>query len=150
MFCADQAHALLVRNLINQVKSSTDPNYCQHVTADDGKLASTCTLSGQRKDHPHGPDHVPKALDGVDARNIRNIVLLRPINSMIEFKQIIGRGTRLYDGKDSRLFSGTSYGLTSSRQSLVRLHLPAFVYAMLRRPDAPSTAKSPGSRWTSR
>lgn len=31
---------------------------------------------------------------------MRNIVLLRPINSMIEFKQIIGRGTRLYDGKD--------------------------------------------------
>jgi superfamily II DNA or RNA helicase len=39
---------------------------------------------------------------GVDARNIRNIVLMRPINSMIEFKQIIGRGTRLYDGKDYR------------------------------------------------
>jgi type I restriction enzyme R subunit len=36
----------------------------------------------------------------VDARNIRNIVLMRPINSIIEFKQIIGRGTRLYDGKD--------------------------------------------------
>jgi type I restriction enzyme R subunit len=35
----------------------------------------------------------------VDARNIRNIVLMRPINSMIEFKQITGRGTRLYDGK---------------------------------------------------
>ena len=36
----------------------------------------------------------------MDARNVRNIVLMRPINSMIEFKQIIGRGTRLYDGKD--------------------------------------------------
>ena len=36
----------------------------------------------------------------MDARNIRNIVLMRPIYSMIEFKQIIGRGTRLYDGKD--------------------------------------------------
>jgi type I restriction enzyme R subunit len=36
----------------------------------------------------------------VDARNIRNIVLMRKIDSMIEFKQIIGRGTRLYDGKD--------------------------------------------------
>lgn len=36
----------------------------------------------------------------MDARNIRNIVLMRPINSMIEFRQIIGRGTRLYDGKD--------------------------------------------------
>ena len=34
------------------------------------------------------------------ARNIRNIVLMRPINSIIEFKQIVGRGTRLYDGKD--------------------------------------------------
>jgi len=41
-----------------------------------------------------------KLSTGVDARNIRNIVLMRPINSMIEFKQIIGRGTRLYDGKD--------------------------------------------------
>jgi type I restriction enzyme, R subunit len=36
----------------------------------------------------------------VDARNVRNIVLMRPIKTMIEFKQIIGRGTRLYDGKD--------------------------------------------------
>jgi type I restriction enzyme R subunit len=41
-----------------------------------------------------------KLSTGVDARNIRNIVLLRPINSMIEFNQIIGRGTRLHDGKD--------------------------------------------------
>ena len=35
----------------------------------------------------------------MDARNVRNIVLLRPVNSMIEFKQIIGRGTRLFEGK---------------------------------------------------
>ena len=41
-----------------------------------------------------------KLSTGVDARNIRNIVLMRPIKSMIEFKQIIGRGTRLFDGKD--------------------------------------------------
>jgi type I restriction enzyme R subunit len=36
----------------------------------------------------------------VDSRNIRNIVLLRPINSIIEFKQIIGRGTRIFEGKE--------------------------------------------------
>ncbi len=36
----------------------------------------------------------------MDARNIRNIVLMRPVNSMIEFKQIIGRSTGLFDGKD--------------------------------------------------
>ena len=41
-----------------------------------------------------------KLSTGVDARNIRNIILLRPINSMIEFKQIVGRGTRLFDGKE--------------------------------------------------
>lgn len=41
-----------------------------------------------------------KLSTGVDARNIRNIVLLRPVNSMIEFKQIVGRGTRLFDGKE--------------------------------------------------
>ena len=41
-----------------------------------------------------------KLSTGVDARNVRNIVLMRPVNSMIEFKQIIGRGTRLFDGKD--------------------------------------------------
>ncbi len=41
-----------------------------------------------------------KLSTGVDARNIRNIVLMRPVNSMIEFKQIIGRGTRLFEGKD--------------------------------------------------
>ena len=41
-----------------------------------------------------------KLSTGVDARNVRNIVLMRPVNSMIEFKQIIGRGTRLCDGKD--------------------------------------------------
>ena len=40
-----------------------------------------------------------KLSTGVDARNVRNIVLLRPVNNMIEFKQILGRGTRLFDGK---------------------------------------------------
>src|SRR5690606_14640066 len=41
-----------------------------------------------------------KLSTGVDAPEIRNIVLLRPVNSMVEFKQIVGRGTRLFDGKD--------------------------------------------------
>ncbi|MCC5913382.1 MAG: restriction endonuclease subunit R, partial [Balneolaceae bacterium] len=37
---------------------------------------------------------------GVDAPEIKTIVLMRTVNSMVEFKQIVGRGTRLYDGKD--------------------------------------------------
>jgi type I restriction enzyme R subunit len=102
VFCANQAHALLVRDLINQLKTSKDPNYCQRVTADDGALGEQHLHDFQdnEKSIPTILTTSQKLSTGVDARNVRNIVLMRPINSMIEFKQIIGRGTRLFDGKD--------------------------------------------------
>lgn len=102
VFCATQAHALLVRDLINQMKTSTDPNYCVRVTADDGALGDQALRDFQdnEKTIPTVLTTSQKLSTGVDARNVRNIVLMRPVNSMIEFKQIIGRGTRLYDGKD--------------------------------------------------
>ncbi|MGO9230071.1 MAG: EcoAI/FtnUII family type I restriction enzme subunit R [Bryobacteraceae bacterium] len=102
VFCATQDHALAVRDLINQMKPSPDPNYCQRVTANDGALGEQHLRDFQdnEKSIPTVLTTSQKLSTGVDARNIRNIVLMRPINSMIEFKQIIGRGTRLYDGKD--------------------------------------------------
>jgi len=102
VFCATQEHALAIRDLINQLKSNKDPNYCQRVTADDGELGNTWLRAFQdnEKTIPTILTTSQKLSTGVDARNVRNIVLLRPVNSMIEFKQIIGRGTRLYDGKD--------------------------------------------------
>ena len=102
VFCATQDHALAVRDLINQMKTSTDPNYCQRVTANDGELGEQHLRDFQdnEKTIPTILTTSQKLSTGVDARNIRNIVLMRPINSIIEFKQIIGRGTRLYDGKD--------------------------------------------------
>lgn len=102
IFCAIQMHALAIRDLINQHKESTDPNYCHRVTANDGKLGEQHLRDFQdnEKTIPTILTTSQKLSTGVDARNIRNIVLLRPINSMIEFKQIIGRGTRLFDGKD--------------------------------------------------
>lgn len=102
VFCATQDHALAVRDLINQIKDSSDPNYCQRVTANDGALGEQHLRDFQdnEKTIPTILTTSQKLSTGVDARNIRNIVLMRPINSMIEFKQIIGRGTRLYDGKD--------------------------------------------------
>ena len=102
VFCATQTHALAVRDLVNQIKTSKDPSYCQRVTADDGVLGE-----GYLRDFQDNEKTIPTILTtsqklstGVDARNVRNIVLMRPVNSMIEFKQIIGRGTRLYEGKD--------------------------------------------------
>ena len=102
VFCATQDHALAVRNLINQMKISSDPNYCVRVTANDGKLGEQHlkTFQDNEKTIPTILTTSQKLSTGVDAHNIRNIVLMRPINSMIEFKQIIGRGTRLFDGKD--------------------------------------------------
>jgi type I restriction enzyme R subunit len=92
----------LVRDLINQIKTSTDPNYCHRVTADDGGLGEQHLRDFQdnEKSIPTILTTSQKLSTGVDARNVRNIVLMRPIRSMIEFKQIIGRGTRLFDGKD--------------------------------------------------
>lgn len=102
VFCATQTHALVVRDLINQIKKSSDPNYCQRVTAEDGGLGEQWLRDFQdnEKTIPTILTTSQKLSTGVDARNVRNIVLMRPVNSMIEFKQIIGRGTRLYDGKD--------------------------------------------------
>jgi len=102
VFCATQDHAAAVRDLINQLKTSTEPNYCVRVTARDGAEGERWlrTFQDNEKTIPTILTTSQKLSTGVDARNIRNIVLMRPINSMIEFKQIIGRGTRLFDGKD--------------------------------------------------
>lgn len=102
VFCATQDHAARIRNFINQVKDNPDPHYCERVTADDGKLGEQHLREFQdnEKTLPTILVTSHKLSTGVDARNIRNIVLLRPVKSMIEFKQIVGRGTRTFDGKD--------------------------------------------------
>ena len=101
VFCATQDHALAVRDLVNQMKTSKDPNYCHRVTAKDGALGDQYLREFQdnEKTIPTILTTSQKLSTGVDARNVRNIVLMRPVNSMIEFKQIIGRGTRLFEGK---------------------------------------------------
>ncbi|CAB5507479.1 Type I restriction-modification system, restriction subunit R (EC [Bathymodiolus azoricus thioautotrophic gill symbiont] len=101
VFCATQEHAGLVRELINEVSDSTNVNYCVRVTANDKAIGDNFLSQFQdnEKTIPTILTTSKKLSTGVDARNIRNIVLMRPINQMIEFKQIIGRGTRLFEGK---------------------------------------------------
>jgi type I restriction enzyme R subunit len=102
VFCATQLHALAIRDLINQYADSKNPNYCHRVTAHDGKIGEQHLRDFQdnEKSIPTILTTSQKLSTGVDAPEVKNIVLLRPVNSMIEFKQIIGRGTRLFDGKD--------------------------------------------------
>ncbi len=102
VFCATQAHAALIRDLINQEVRHGDPDYCVRVTANDGAEGERHleTFQQNSKTIPTILTTSQKLSTGVDAKNVRNIVLMRPINSMIEFKQIIGRGTRTFEGKD--------------------------------------------------
>lgn len=99
VFCATQAHAAEVRDMINAERKKK--GYCQRVTANDGAAGEEYLSDFQdnEKTIPTVLTTSEKLSTGVDARNVRHIVLMRPVNSMIEFKQIIGRGTRIYDGK---------------------------------------------------
>lgn len=102
VFCASQRHAGIIAAIINQITTSTNPDYCHRVTADDGERGEAQLRAFQDNDKaiPTILTTSQKLSTGVDALNVRNIVLLRPVNSMIEFKQIVGRGTRLFEGKD--------------------------------------------------
>lgn len=101
VFCATQIHAAAVRDLINQVADSKNPNYCHRVTADDGARGEQhlADFTDNEKSIPTILTTSRKLSTGVDAPEVQNIVLMRPIKSMVEFKQIIGRGTRLFDDK---------------------------------------------------
>jgi type I restriction enzyme R subunit len=102
VFCVDQPHALNMRDAINKLKKVSDPNYCVRITSDEGKTGRDLLEQFQNNDRD-----IPVILTssqmlttGVDARNVRNIIIVREIESMVEFKQIVGRGTRLFEGKD--------------------------------------------------
>ncbi|HIP21228.1 MAG TPA: DEAD/DEAH box helicase [Sulfurimonas sp.] len=103
IFCATQEHAAMVRDLVNQNKpKGKDVDYCVRVTANDGEIGEKFLREFQDNEKliPTILTTSQKLSTGVDARNIRNIVLMRPVNQIIEFKQIVGRGTRLFEGKE--------------------------------------------------
>ncbi len=101
VFCATQNHAMQVRDMINKYSKAPNPFYCVRVTADDGEEGEEQLRKFQdnEKTIPTILTTSQKLSTGVDAQNVRNIVLMRPVPNMIEFKQIIGRGTRLFDDK---------------------------------------------------
>ena len=103
VFCASQAHAAMVRDMVNQNKKiSKNTEYCVRVTANDGDIGENALKRFQdnEKSIPTVLTTSRKLSTGVDARNVRNIVLIRPVNDIIEFKQIVGRGTRTFEGKN--------------------------------------------------
>ena len=103
VFCYNQPHAMEIMGMINKHQKIADktPDYCRRVTANDGEEGERFLREFQNneKAFPVVLTTSQKLSTGVDARNVRNIVLMRPVRSMVEFKQIVGRGTRLFDDK---------------------------------------------------
>ena len=102
IFCVNQKHASDMKIAIDKFKSVKDNNYCVRVTSDEGDVGRNFLEDFQNndKDIPAIITSSKILTTGVDAKNVRNVVLTAPIKSMTEFKQIIGRGTRVFEGKD--------------------------------------------------
>lgn len=102
VFCVNQQHASDMKIAIDKHKSVKDNNYCVRVTSDEGDIGRNFLEDFQNndKDIPTILTSSKMLTTGVDAKNVRNVVLTAPIKSMTEFKQIIGRGTRVFEGKD--------------------------------------------------
>ena len=84
IFCATQKHAMIVRDMVNKHKRRPANNYCERVTADDGEVGEATLRTFQDNE---------KLLPTILTTS------MRPVQNIVEFKQIIGRGTRLFDGK---------------------------------------------------
>ena len=100
IFCVNQEHALEMRNAIARLNSDLVkdyPDYVCRVTSDEGDIGSAHRANFQDIDRASPVILTTSHLltTGVDAPTCKNVVLARVVGSMPEFKQIIGRGTRL-------------------------------------------------------
>ncbi|MGO8751510.1 MAG: EcoAI/FtnUII family type I restriction enzme subunit R [Thermoguttaceae bacterium] len=110
IFCVDQEHADEMRRQLNNLNADLvqqNPNYVCRVTSDEGDIGAGHLSNFQDVDKPTPVILTTSQLltTGVDAPTCKNIVLARVINSMVEFKQIIGRGTRLRDDYGKYFFN---------------------------------------------
>ncbi|TAN62518.1 DEAD/DEAH box helicase [bacterium] len=120
VFCVNQEHADEMRRALNNLNSDIVrqfPDYACRVTSDEGDVGR-----GHLGKFQELETNTPVILTtsqllttGVDAPTCKNIVLARVINSMTDFKQIIGRGTRVRDDYGKLYFSIVDYTGSATR-----------------------------------
>lgn len=120
VFCVDQEHASEMREALvnlNADLNSQNPDYICRVTADEGQIGR-----GHLSRFQDVETRTPAILTtsqllttGVDAPTCKNVVLARVVGSMSEFKQIIGRGTRLRDDYGKLWFNILDYTGSATR-----------------------------------
>ncbi|MCX6995803.1 MAG: DEAD/DEAH box helicase family protein [Kiritimatiellaeota bacterium] len=120
VFCVDQEHADEMRRALSNLNADLVqqyPDYVCRVTSDEGDIGRGHLSKFQdvERDTPVILTTSQLLTTGVDAPTCKNIVLVRVINSMTEFKQIIGRGTRVRDDYGKLFFSILDYTGTATR-----------------------------------
>ena len=120
VFCVDQEHADEMRRMLNNLNSDLTrqhSDYVCRVTSDEGGIGR-----GHLSNFQDVERRTPVILTtsqmlttGIDAPTVQNVVLVRVINSMTDFKQIIGRGTRVRDDYGKFFFSILDYTGSATR-----------------------------------
>jgi len=120
VFCVDQEHASEMRTALTNLNADLVqqfPDYVCRVTADEGNIGR-----GHMGRFQDVETRTPAILTtsqllttGLDAPTCQNVVLVRLVNSMVEFKQIIGRGTRVRDEYGKLWFNILDYTGTATR-----------------------------------
>ncbi len=120
VFCVDQEHADEMRRALTNLNADLvrqHPDFACRVTANEGDIGRGHLSKFQdvERQTPVILTTSQMLTTGVDAPTVKNIVLVRVINSMTEFKQIIGRGTRVRDDYDKLFFSILDYTGSATR-----------------------------------
>ena len=114
VFCVDQEHADEMRRALNNLNSDLSrkhPDYVARVTSEEGKIGKGHLSRFQELETSTPVILTTSQLltTGVDAPTCKNVVLARVVNSMSEFKQIVGRGTRLREDYGKLWFNIIDY-----------------------------------------
>jgi type I restriction enzyme, R subunit len=124
VFCVDQEHADQMRRALNNLNTDLvqqlkrrGEEYVARVTADEGSIGRGFLSKFQDPEEPAPVILTTSQLltTGVDAPTCQNVVLVRVVGSMTEFKQIIGRGTRVRDDKGKLFFNILDYTGSATR-----------------------------------
>ncbi len=120
VFCVDQEHAEEMRKALNNLNADLvkdHPEYVCRVVSDEGQIGR-----GHLSDFQDPETATPAIVTtsqmlttGVDIPTCKNVALARVVNSMTEFKQIIGRGTRVRDDYGKLFFSILDYTGSATR-----------------------------------
>lgn len=120
VFCVDQEHAEDMRRALNNCNADRVrqyPDYVCRVTADEGLIGGG-HLSRFQELETVAPVILTTSqllTTGVDAPTCKNVVLARVIGSMTDFKQIIGRGTRVREDYGKLFFNIVDYTGSATR-----------------------------------